>query len=338
MKALASLALLGAFCMSPAQKEFDARVEPLMVRLRATVTNLDLMMGQITTQKQADNTYKQYLAALKLIADDAGMYESNAKDKGSKCRLGMVYFQTMANYITDFAQIEKIAANIVEKYKDSDALCEPIEKAVFVQYLGLDRYKNLEKGLLKSKNQEVLGSLALAKELLAFADEKGDLNRLRAVSVNFAKTKAGQRAKRVYDLRTKFILSQPAPSYEFTLSDGKKIDLAALKGKITIIHFWGFWCGEEINNYRDLILKNANRIQVIGINTDAWNVTYTGARIKDRQYWWPNHMSGGLTSTVPMDFGILSYPATIIIDAEGIVRCVPGVGNWRDTMDKLLGN
>ena len=115
--------------MSPAQKEFDARVEPLMVRLRAAVTNLDLMMGQITTQKQADNTYKQYLAALKLIADDAGMYESNAKDKGSKCRLGMVYFQTMANYITDFAQIEKIAANIVEKYKDSDALCEPIDCA-----------------------------------------------------------------------------------------------------------------------------------------------------------------------------------------------------------------
>ena len=74
MKALASLALLGAFCMSPAQKEFDARVEPLMVRLRAAVTNLDLMMGQITTQKQADNTYKQYLAALKFIADDAGMY------------------------------------------------------------------------------------------------------------------------------------------------------------------------------------------------------------------------------------------------------------------------
>jgi hypothetical protein len=111
-----------------------------------------------------------------------------------------------------------------------------------------------------------------------------------------------------------------------------------LKGKITIIHFWGFWCGEEINGYRDLVLKNANLVQVMGINTDPWNVTYTGARIKDRQYWWPNHFAGGLTTTVPMDFGILSYPATIIIDAEGIVRSVPGVGNWRETMDKLLGN
>jgi dihydroorotase len=28
----------------------------------------------------------------------------------------------------------------------------------------------------------------------------------------------------------------------------------------------------------------------------------------------------------------------VIIDAEGIVRSVPGVGNWRETMDKLLGN
>ena len=64
MKALASLAALGAFCLSPAQKEFDARVEPLMVRLRASVTNFDLMMNQITTQKQAENTYKQYLASL----------------------------------------------------------------------------------------------------------------------------------------------------------------------------------------------------------------------------------------------------------------------------------
>ena len=338
MKALASFVLLGAFCLSPAQKEFDARVEPLMVRLRAAVTNFDLMMNQITTQKQADNTYKQYLATLKVIAEDAGMYESNAKDKGSKCRLSMVYFQAMANYITDFTQVEKIAANLVEKYKESDALCEPIEQAVFVQFLGLDRYKGLEKALLKSKNQEVLASTVLAKELLAFADEKGDLNRLRAVSAAYPKTRAGQRAKRVFDLRTKLILSQPAPAYEFALSDGKKINLATLKGKITIIHFWGFWCGEEINGYRDLILKNANQVQVLGINTDAWNVTYTGARIKDRQYWWPNHMAGGLTSTVPMDFGILSYPSTIIIDADGIVRSLPGVGNWRETMDKLLGN
>jgi hypothetical protein len=338
MKALATLAVLGAFCLSPAQKEFDARVEPLMVRLRASVTNFDLMMNQITTQKQAENTYKQYLASLKVIAEDAGMYESNAKDKGTKCRLSMVYFQTMANYLNDISQVEKIGANLIEKYRDSDALCQPIEESVFVQYLGIDRYKKLEASLLKSKNPEVVASAVLTKELLAFADEKGDLNRLRAISVTHAKTKAGQRAKRVYDLRTKFILSQPAPSYEFSLSDGKKINLANLKGKITIIHFWGFWCGEEINNYRDLVLKNANRVQVMGINTDPWNITYTGARIKDRQYWWLNHFAGGLTTTVPMDFGILSYPATIIIDAEGIVRSIPGVGNWRETMDKLLGN
>ena len=338
MKCLASLALLATFCMSPAQKEFDAKVEPLMVRLRASVTNFDLMMNQITTQRQAENTYKQYLASLKVIAEDAGMYESNAKDKGTKCRLSMVYFQTMANYLNDFAQVEKIASNLIEKYRDSDALCQSIEESVFVQYLGIDRYKKLEANLLKSKNPEVVASTALTKELLAFADEKGDLNRLRSLSVTYAKTKAGARAKRVYDLRTKFILSRPAPSYEFALSDGKKINLAELKGKITIIHFWGFWCGEEINGYRDLVLKNANLVQVMGINTDPWNVTYTGARIKDRQYWWPNHFAGGLTTTVPMDFGILSYPATIIIDAEGIVRSVPGVGNWRETMDKLLGN
>jgi peroxiredoxin len=338
MKSLATLALLGAFCLSPAQKEFDAKVEPLMVRLRASVTNFDLMMNQITTQRQAENTYKQYLASLKVIAEDAGMYEANAKDKGTKCRLSMVYFQTMANYLNDFSQVEKIAANLLEKYRDSDALCQPIEESVFVQYLGIDRYKKLEANLLKSKNPEVVASTALTKELLAFADEKGDLNRLRTLSVTYAKTKAGARAKRVYDLRTKFILSRPAPSYEFALSDGKKINLAELKGKITIIHFWGFWCGEEINGYRDLVLKNANLVQVMGINTDPWNVTYTGARIKDRQYWWPNHFAVGLTTIVPMDFGILSYPATIIIDAEGIVRSVPGVGNWRETMDKLLGN
>ena len=338
MKALAVLVAAGAFCVSFGQKALDEKLEPLMVRLRAANTNYDLMMSQITTEKQAQNTYKQYMGAIRAVADDAGAFESMATDKGTKCRFAIVYFQAMANYLGDPTQVEKVALNIVEKYRDQEALCVPIEQVLFLNFLGIDKYKKIEKELLKSKNQEVLGSVALAKELIGFMDEKGDLNRLRQVSVTYAKTKAGARAKRIFDLRTKLILSQPAPSYELAFSDGRKVNLADLKGKITIVHFWGFWCGQEISDYKDLLLRNAARIQVIGVNTDAWNPAYIGARIKDKQIWWPNHLAGSLMGTVPMDFGFLSFPSTLIIDEMGIVRSVPGVGNWREVMDRLLGN
>ena len=82
------------------------------------------------------------------------------------------------------------------------------------------------------------------------------------------------------------------------------------------------------------VLSNGDEVQchfshegLSGTATEIWN-TYNNSDER--------HPELGRAVAV-MRLAADGWP-TIIIDAEGIVRSVPGVGNWRETMDKLLGN
>ena len=42
--------------------------------------------------------------------------------------------------------------------------------------------------------------------------------------------------------RAEAVVGQAAPAFEATTLDGKKFDLAALKGKVVVVNFWATWC------------------------------------------------------------------------------------------------
>jgi peroxiredoxin len=65
---------------------------------------------------------------------------------------------------------------------------------------------------------------------------------------------------------------KPAPDFELSTLDGKKVKLSDLRGKAVLVNFWATWCGPckiEMPWLADLQTKYASRgLVVLGISVD----------------------------------------------------------------------
>lgn len=112
-----------------------------------------------------------------------------------------------------------------------------------------------------------------------------------------------------------------APDFSFTTLEGAQISLAALKGKVTLLDFWGTWCPpcrESIPTMVNLRKKFANKpVEIVGVSSDddqqAWRA-FIAAHHMD----WPEYID--LSDAVQQAFEVDSFPTYIVIDAQGMIR------------------
>ena len=332
---------LAAFLLSSqAQKpSIDEKIRSLSSDLRQSLTLLDSLKAKVTNQNEAVKLITQFSDKMEAIGSTAETYMALAKTDDDKVRLSIIRFEALANSLRPPEQIEGIANDILAKYKDSAALCLAIEDLTFFQYLTLDRYSTFDTMLKQSKNPEVLASSILAGIFIQFMTEEGDLNKLQVLSIKYKDTKAGQRAAKVFEIRTKLVLGQPMIDLDLNLLGGNKVSVSSLRGKVVVLNFWGFWnppSMSELPEIKDYIFKYPTKLTWVGINTDNWTSAFVSQRIKESGMTWPNVAAGSPTGRLPMDFGIVNYPSKIIIDAVGIVRYVPSIRDWRPVLEDVL--
>jgi thiol-disulfide isomerase/thioredoxin len=326
--------------LSLGQVELEDKVLRLREELRRTLTNGTLMLAQAKNQSEYQKIYEQGYGLLEKISKDALTYEGIAKPLDLKAKFGLVRYEATAAMLQDPTQIDKLNDSFVRQYRESSSLCVPIEEFLFYRYTGSGNIETVEKSLGESKNPEVQASAALARVLKGLLSLEGDPNLLRTVGQQYSTTKAGKRALKIFGLRTKLALGQPMPELELSLLGSNKVNLRSFVGKVVMIDFWGFWSGPsnaERSELKDLAKRHSSKLQIVGVNTDEWNPSFLQTKIKSEGITWPNHAAGLPSGEVPVDYGITEYPAKIIIDEQGMVRYLPGLGSWRDVLEKLLG-
>ena len=192
-------------------------------------------------------------------------------------------------------------------------------------------------GILKKDPKDKAGLGALMR-LASSATPKEAKIYLKRIAEN-AEGRLADAAKG--QLKNMEALGKPV-ALAFEAVDGRKVDLAKLKGKVVLIDFWATWCGPcvaELPNVKKTYTKFHNRgFEIVGISLDS-NKKKLADFVADNDMAWAQHFDGkGWKNQFAVEFGIRSIPAMWLIDREGNLRDMKARDGLEAKVEKLLGD
>lgn len=133
--------------------------------------------------------------------------------------------------------------------------------------------------------------------------------------------------------------NEPAPIFQATTLDGKKVSLDSLSGKIVLIDFWGTWCpvcrrdSDYVQSLPDSFPKD--RFVLLEVDSGDTHAAWVNF-VND------NHLEGMQvrddTNQLQSLFHVAAYPTYVILDGDGTIRMrVRGArGDLHGEIRKLL--
>jgi peroxiredoxin len=111
------------------------------------------------------------------------------------------------------------------------------------------------------------------------------------------------------------------PDFEEKDLVGKPLSIANYKGKVVLLDFWATWCGPcvaELPNVIKAYEKDHEKgFEIIGISLDQ-DEQRLKTFIKDKNMTWQQYFDGkGWSNKLAQKYGIMSIPATFLLDGEG---------------------
>ncbi len=183
------------------------------------------------------------------------------------------------------------------------------------------------------------------KEILVYTEgqaaEVFDLARARELYGQTAQSKnpdladAAKTSLELLDLREKPL------ELEFTAIDGRKVNLADLRGQVVLVDFWATWCEpcvEEVPNLVATYEKLRERgFTIVGISLDQDKATLENFTKKNKMDW-PQFFDGkGWDNELAKRFKIQSVPTMWLLDREGKLVDATPRGRLEKAVEKLLG-
>ncbi len=126
-----------------------------------------------------------------------------------------------------------------------------------------------------------------------------------------------------YAARPELARARMAPSFVVTTSDGTRISLDDLQGKVVLLDFWATWCApcqNALPHMKKIVRKfQGQSLVVLSVSLDSDERKWREF-ISKNEMSWPQYMDGGFTGRMATLFGVKAIPHTFTIDADGVLQ------------------
>jgi thiol-disulfide isomerase/thioredoxin len=123
--------------------------------------------------------------------------------------------------------------------------------------------------------------------------------------------------------------------------EGRSFDLASLKGKVVLVHYWATWadpCKPDLATIKSLQAKFGNQgFMPVGVNVDN-DAKEATSYVRQEKLSWPQlYEQGGLDSPLATNLGVLTLPTMILIGKDGrVINRSVNAGELDAELKKLL--
>lgn len=143
------------------------------------------------------------------------------------------------------------------------------------------------------------------------------------LSAAMKNTNYGKNILTFLTLNREIKIGGPYVDFEQTNTAGKKIKLSAIRGKYTLLEFWGSWCGpcraENPNLVKTYNLYKDKGFAILGVAADGNKNQWLKA-IKDDGLPWENVSDlKGDQNEAALIYGVNAFPTNYLIDENGII-------------------
>jgi cytochrome c biogenesis protein CcmG, thiol:disulfide interchange protein DsbE len=111
-----------------------------------------------------------------------------------------------------------------------------------------------------------------------------------------------------------------APGFQLTLFDQRQFSLDQAKGMPHIVNFWASWCipcEDEAPVLQSASVRNANRIQFVGVDVQDTDID-AQRFLRKFGVTYPNGRD--MNGTISIDYGMSGVPETYFIRADGRIQ------------------
>jgi thiol-disulfide isomerase/thioredoxin len=114
-----------------------------------------------------------------------------------------------------------------------------------------------------------------------------------------------------------------APAFAITTTDGQRISMDDLAGKVVLIDFWATWCApcrEALPHMREIAKKfQGQPLVVLSVSLDSDEAKWKEF-VARNEMTWLQYRDGGFTGPIAKMFGVEAIPHTFTIDADGVLQ------------------